>query len=78
LIFPRLHVFSPFFRSHLPLLQVSHSPGFRRHLPDLAASASSALKSTPVREATAPAASPRRAANRVSRVVASRLISVSN
>jgi hypothetical protein len=37
LIFPALQLFLPFFRSHLPFLQVSHSPGFRLHLPELAA-----------------------------------------
>src|SRR5919112_586464 len=37
LIFPALQLFFPFFRSHLPFLQVSHSPGFRLHLPELEA-----------------------------------------
>src|SRR5215207_7976603 len=64
---PFLHVFLPFFRSHLPFLQVWHSLGFGLHLPDLAASASSALKSTPAMAATASTASPRRACRRVSR-----------
>ena len=40
-ILPALQRFLPFFLSHVPFLQVSHSPGGRGHLPHLAASASS-------------------------------------
>ena len=41
LILPALQRFLPFFRSHLPFLQVSHSLGLRLHLPLLAAVAAS-------------------------------------
>jgi hypothetical protein len=51
-ILPFLHDFLPFFRSHVPFLQISHSPSVRWHFPDFAPAASSSA-ATP-RRPTAP------------------------
>ena len=75
---PLWHFLPLFVCRHFPFLQVWHWLGFGLHLRDLAASASSARKFIPAMAATAPAASPRRAVSRLTRVVAMLLISWSN